>query len=68
MVYIPRATHSYAHDLPAAVRSSSLDLVQSHRAVDMQEDEVFLGLLPTIASQPLWHLEVTKARHLETTV
>jgi hypothetical protein len=41
--------------------------MQSHRAVDIQEDEVFLGLLPTAASQSLWHLEVMRARHLDTT-
>lgn len=59
--------HSYDHTLPAALRSCSLDLMQSHRAVHIQEDEVFLGLLPIAASQSLWHLEVTRARHLETT-
>lgn len=67
MVDIPRATHSYAHNLPVAMGSCSLNPKQSHRAVDIQEDEVFLGLLPTAASQSLWYLEVTRARHLETT-
>lgn len=64
------AQYFHAHvrgPLSVAAGSWPVDSLQSHRAVNNQEGEVFLGLLPTAASLSRQHPEVMRARHPETT-